>query len=161
MIIAIGSNLPGENGATPLQNCERALRLVADLPAVSSLVRSRWYSSAPWPPSPQPRYVNGAARFAWASTPEDLLGTLQRIEQQSGRVRGAANAARTLDLDIVDMAGVLRARPDPILPHPRTHLRDFVLIPVRDVVPDWRHPELGLSADQLLSRLEPTDLHPE
>ena len=63
------------------------------------------------------------------------------------------NAARPLDLDLIAMDGLVRAAPDPVLPHPRAHLRDFVLRPLCDVAPDWVHPALGLSAAALLARL--------
>ena len=52
-------------------------------------------------------------------------------------MRGEPNAARTLDLDIIDMGGMVRDAPDPILPHPRAHLRAFVLRPLAELAPDW------------------------
>jgi len=160
VIIAIGSNLPADDGASPLQNCEWALRTVASLAGISGAVRSRWYSSAPWPPSAQPRYINGAMRAAWAGSPEQLLAALQRVELEAGRKRGVANAARTLDLDIIDMNGLVRSAPAPILPHPRAHLRAFVLAPLRDIAPSWIHPTLAKTVTKLLAPLDQTDLLP-
>ncbi len=92
--------------------------------------------------------------------PEALLAELQAIERRAGRVRGAVNAARTLDLDIVDMNGLRRCAPDPVLPHPRAHLRAFVLLPLRDVAPDWIHPVLGARVGTLLEALPPQDIRP-
>jgi 2-amino-4-hydroxy-6-hydroxymethyldihydropteridine diphosphokinase len=160
VIIAIGSNLPGADGATPLEICERALRAVASLPGLSGAVRSRWYSSAPVPPSDQPRYINGCVRMQGDVEPAWLLAALQAIEQEAGRVRGAANAARTLDLDIIDMGGLVRGGPDPLLPHPRAHLRGFVLYPLRDVLPGWKHPVTGAALAAMVSSLGPSDLRP-
>jgi 2-amino-4-hydroxy-6-hydroxymethyldihydropteridine diphosphokinase len=85
--------------------------------------------------------------------PESLLATLQMIETQAGRVRGLPNAARTLDLDIIAMDGLVRRAPDPILPHPRAHQRAFVLLPLTDIAPSWIHPVLGESAAALLADL--------
>ena len=133
---------------------------MAQCSGLSQLVRSRWYSSAPVPASDQPRYVNGVVR-AWTELPpEVLLASLQAIEAANGRVRGAANAARTLDLDIIDMDGLLRTAPDPVLPHPRAHVRGFVLYPLRDVCPAWVHPRTGESVAALIAGLGPADVRP-
>ncbi len=101
--------------------------------------------------------------------PGRLLSALQTIEQAAGRARGAPNAPRTLDLDIIDMGpgapgdpvggGLVRAAPDPILPHPRAHLRAFVLHPLRDVAPRWRHPASGITVQRLIDALPPQDIH--
>ena len=121
-------------------------------------VLSPWYSTAPIPPSGQPRYINGVIAVTGTLTPDSLLRALQAIEAAEGRVRGAANAARTLDLDIIAMGDLLRAAPDPILPHPRLHLRRFVLMPLRDVAPAWHHPETGASVHTLLAALPAQDI---
>ena len=76
----------------------------------------------------------------------------------AGRTRPVPDAARTLDLDIIDMDGVVRSAPDPVLPHPRAHLRGFVLLPLRDVVPDWVHPVTGQGIRMLIDQLPPQDV---
>ena len=167
-IIAIGANLDGYDGATPLQVCERALRAVcATLPgqarwraSLASPIRSRWYSTAPIPASGQPRYINGAVSLMTEADPSTILAFLQKIEILEGRSRGIVNAARTLDLDLIDLDGIIRAAPDPILPHPRAHLRAFVLRPLRDLVPDWIHPVTQQSVHELLAALPEQDIHP-
>ncbi len=100
------------------------------------------------------------ARFELAADPADLLAALLRIEAEAGRERGVPNAARTLDLDLIDSGGQVRAAPDPVLPHPRLHQREFVLRPLRDVAPFWRHPRLGRSVTALLAGLPPQDVRP-
>jgi 2-amino-4-hydroxy-6-hydroxymethyldihydropteridine diphosphokinase len=160
LFIAIGANLPGAAGETPLQVCERAARAVARLPSISHAVRSRWFSSAPIPPSSQSRYINGVVQCNGNMPPDQLLAALQAIEQREGRVRTIPNAPRTLDLDIIDMAGLIRDAPDPILPHPRAHQRAFVLLPLRDVAPFWVHPVTKLSIAALIAALPPQDIHP-
>ena len=158
--IAIGANLPNPLGDTPLQICENAVRVVSAIPGLHRAVRSRWFSSAPVPASDQPRYINGILRIEGEMAPEALLAALQAIEHRAGRVRSEANAARTLDLDIIDMRGVVRARPDPILPHPRAHLRAFVLLPLRDVAPEWVHPDSGIALESLIKALPQQDIRP-
>ncbi len=151
--VAIGANLPSGDGSTPLQTCARAICAIVALDTIRSGVRSRWFSTAPIPPSGQPRYINAVLRVVCTASPPVLLATLASIEQEFGRVRGKPDAARTLDLDIIDMGGLLRASPDPILPHPRAHLRGFVLYPLRDVAPRWVHPVSGLGINQLIAAL--------
>jgi len=88
--------------------------------------------------------------------PAALLRTLQAIEAEAGRVRGEPNAARTLDLDIIAMGEqgqMVRSAPDPVLPHPRAHLRAFVLVPLLEVAPEWVHPSAGVGAAELLRGL--------
>jgi 2-amino-4-hydroxy-6-hydroxymethyldihydropteridine diphosphokinase len=91
------------------------------------------------------------------------LRWLQQIEAGAGRVRSEPNAARTLDLDIIAMGEngqMVRASPDPVLPHPRAHQRAFVLMPLVDVAPGWVHPGLGRSAGELLAALAPQRIAP-
>lgn len=155
ILIALGSNLPGPDGAAPLAVCRAAADALAQLPGLAVAAVSPWYETAPIPPSGQPPYVNGIVRLSGVAEPETLLGALHAIEARFGRQRGLPNAARTLDLDIIDLNGILRAAPDPILPHPRAHERAFVLAPLKDIAPDWRHPRLGRSARALLAALPP------
>jgi 2-amino-4-hydroxy-6-hydroxymethyldihydropteridine diphosphokinase len=112
----------------------------------------------------QPPYVNAVALIDTRLSPESLLRVLKSIERQSGRRGGRPWGPRTLDIDIVDYKGLVRhwrqggaavtapgARPL-ILPHPLAHARPFVLKPLLDIVPDWRHPALGTSGRALWRR---------
>lgn len=114
---------------------------------------SRWYRTAPVPAADQPDYINGVVHLEGAIAPEAMLAALHTIEVEAGRARGLANAARTLDLDLIGMDALVRSGPDLILPHPRLQDRTFVLWPLRDVAPGWRHPLLQLNADDMLARL--------
>jgi 2-amino-4-hydroxy-6-hydroxymethyldihydropteridine diphosphokinase len=160
VFIGVGANLPDRAGAPAVQTCEAACRAIARLPGLSQTLRSRWFSSAPVPQSDQPRYINGVIRAQCSLAPAALIGALQALEQSMGRVRSAPNAARTLDLDIIDMDGLTLSSPELTLPHPRTHLRAFVLLPLRDVAPDWVHPTLGLGVNALLGALPRQDIRP-
>ena len=130
---------------------------VAQLPAigVAIVARSPWYLSEPVPASDQPWFVNGVVEIATELPPPELLARLLALEAQFGRERGARDAARTLDLDLLDYDGWECPTPDLVLPHPRLHERRFVLAPLCDIVPDWRHPRLGLSAAELFAGLPP------
>ncbi|EJX00618.1 2-amino-4-hydroxy-6-hydroxymethyldihydropteridine pyrophosphokinase [gut metagenome] len=88
-------------------------------------------------------------------SPDELLALCQRIENAYGRIRpvGVVNAPRTLDLDVIDYEGVRQTVPHLILPHPRMHQRLFVLVPMRDVCPDWHFPD-GRSLQTLIAEVE-------
>lgn len=163
-LIGIGANLPGPDGASPLETCQRAVALLDGIPGFRLKALSRWFASAPVPASDQPDYVNAvallAARPGATVDPAMLLARLMAIEAQCGRQRSAANAARTLDLDIVAVGGLVRTSPDPILPHPRAHIRAFVLAPLVDVAPAWVHPLLGKTARALLDGLSMQGVRP-
>jgi 2-amino-4-hydroxy-6-hydroxymethyldihydropteridine diphosphokinase len=160
IIIAFGANLPGPDGSPPQQTCARAVTAIAGIEGLTVEAVSPFYVSAPVPVSDQPPYINGVLRAAGDIDPALLLARLLDIENRFGRRRAELNAARSLDLDIIAMGGLVRAEPDPILPHPRAHERAFVLRPLADIAPAWRHPILGATAAELLARLPPQDIAP-
>jgi 2-amino-4-hydroxy-6-hydroxymethyldihydropteridine diphosphokinase len=127
-------------------------------------MRSRWYRTLPDPPLPgAPPFVNGVAILereegGGDADPARLLAALHALEDAAGRERPFPNAPRTLDLDLIAMGDLRREAPPPVLPHPRAHLRRFVLQPLTDVWPGWRHPVLGRTAEDLLADLPDTDL---
>lgn len=154
ILIGVGSNIPGPQGDSPRQNCHNAVRVLADA-GLTITRRSRWYRSSPVPPSDQPWFINGViAVEAVGLQPGPLLELLHEIELDFGRRRGSLNAPRPLDLDILDFGGLVSGPDDEvILPHPRMHLRGFVLLPLAEIVPDWRHPVIGKSVDDLIAEL--------
>jgi 2-amino-4-hydroxy-6-hydroxymethyldihydropteridine diphosphokinase len=160
ILIAIGANLAGEDGSSPLETCRAAVPLLRDIPGLSFVALSSWYRTAPQPRADQPDYCNGAIRFFGEIGAAELLARLHEIEDRFGRHRTGLNAARTLDLDLIDLNGAIRATPDPILPHPRAHQRAFVLRPILDVAPGWRHPALHQSVATLLAELSPQGIQP-
>jgi 2-amino-4-hydroxy-6-hydroxymethyldihydropteridine diphosphokinase len=153
ILIALGSNLSGAAG-TPLENCERALAAL-ETRGVRVTRRSRWYKTPPWPPSDQPWFTNGVVAVETALGPADLLATMHDVERAMGRTRaaGVVNAARVIDLDLIDYNGIVRDTAPPLLPHPRLNGRAFVLRPLAELAPDWRHPKTGQSMNDLLAEL--------
>ena len=160
ILIAVGANLPAPDGSSALKTCTDAVAAVGEVPGLSFVALSAWYRSAAMPRSNQPDYCNGVIRLDGEMAPLALLEALQAIETRFGRVGKTTNEPRTLDLDIIDLNGAIRATPPPILPHPRAHLRAFVLRPIMDVAPSWRHPTLRQSVSTLLSELPPQSIEP-
>src|ERR1700728_4604326 len=97
ILVAIGANLPGPDGRTPLQTCRAAVQLLAELPGLRPHSMSRWFETRPVPRSDQPDYVNGVARLERIPDspvdPAALLASLHAIEALFGRRRGETNAA--------------------------------------------------------------------
>lgn len=151
ILIGVGANLPSAAGS-PRQTCEAALVHLGRLGLVIA-ARSPWYETAPIPASDQPWFVNGVVRAETTLSPAGVLAALHLTEAAFGRLRTSPNAARTLDLDLLAYGDVIRTDGAPLLPHPRLHERAFVLFPLRDLAPQWRHPALGETAENLAARL--------
>lgn len=152
IFIAAGSNLPfcGIDSQQLVTNAMGSLGRVSRVVAQSAL-----YRSPAWPDPTDPPYVNAVCQIETALPPEALLLALQAIEAGAGRRRSVKNAPRTLDLDIISYNGVVRSEPNepPVLPHPRLAGRRFVLEPLCEIAPEWRHPATGETAAAMLAAL--------
>lgn len=136
--IALGANL-GDPAAT----VNAAFAALDQLPESRLLAKSALYRTAPVGIADQPEFVNAAALIDTTLAPEALLDALLGIEQAFGRVRAERNGPRTLDLDILLYDDLTLATPRLTLPHPRLHLRAFVLQPLADLAPDLAIPGRG------------------
>lgn len=103
--------------------------------------------------TPQPDFWNLVAEISWSGSAPALLKVCQEVERRVGRTRSFRNGPREIDVDILDLAGRVRSRPDPILPHPRLTDRRFALAPLAEIAPRWRHPVTGKTARELLKGL--------
>lgn len=110
------------------------------------LRRSRWWTSSAWPDPSGNEYRNGVAIVEATMDAGATIRRLLEIESRFGRKRGVRNADRTLDLDLIDHGGCILDSPGLTLPHPRAHERRFVMGPLAEIAPDWRHPQLGRTA---------------
>ena len=151
ILIGIGANLPSPAGP-PRQTCEAALAHLGRL-GITVAACSPWYETAPVPASDQPWFINAVAAVQTSLSPTGVLAALHLTEAAFGRQRTEVNAARTLDLDLLAYGDLVRSDGAPLLPHPRLHQRAFVLFPLRDLLPDWRHPVLGETAGELAAKL--------
>ncbi len=152
ILIGIGGNLRSPQFGEPVKTLTAALT-VLETEHLKILTRSGWYRTEPVPRSEQPWFINAAVSLATQLGAQELLMSLQAVERRFGRVRVRPNAPRVLDLDILDYQGERIDTPSLVLPHPRLHQRRFVLMPIAEIAPDWRHPILKLTAQQLLARL--------
>ena len=161
ILVALGSNLPAPNFGSSLETLRAVIERLRQV-RIDPQQQSRFYASPAWPPSDQPDYVNAVVAVATELAPRALLAELLRIEGEFGRARSVPNAARTIDLDLIAYHDVVTASADGalVLPHPRLAERGFVLLPLRDVAPEWRHPVSGGSVGQLLAALDTTDVRP-
>ncbi len=157
-VIAFGANL-GDRAAT----LHAAATALADAEGIELTALSGLHESIALKPGgadpTAPGYLNAVALVRTTLAPEALLALLHRIEADHGRVRGEVWADRTLDLDLIDYAGIQMNRPGLMLPHPRAQQRDFVLRPWLEVDPDALLPGHGRVAD-LLAALDAAG-HPE
>ncbi len=158
ILVALGANLPTARHGTPVEGLDAALAVLAE-GGIRPVAQSRWYRSAPIPPADGPWFVNGVVRVESTLSPVPLMARLLAVEAAFGRKRSVAGADRPLDLDLLDYhSQVIRREADDdgpalILPHPRLAERAFVLAPLVEVAPKWRHPVSGASAASLLAAL--------
>ena len=147
VVVALGGNLAGNFvSSEALLEAAVAKLVEAGLPV---LARSGWWRSAAWPDPSGPEYRNGVILVEANRGPEALMNTLFRVEAAFRRVRAGKNAPRTLDLDLIAYGRLVVDTPDLTVPHPRAHERRFVMGPLAEIAPAWRHPVLGWTATQL------------
>ena len=163
VLVGLGANCPGPWGR-PDETLRRALRKI-EARGITVEAVSPLYQTAALGSGRQPPYLNQVVLLSTTLPAASLLRVLKEIERGAGRRGGRPWGARTLDLDIIDYKGLVsgwapgrkvvpreRVRPL-VLPHPQLENRPFVLRPLLDVAPDWRHPVRKLSGRELWRRM--------
>jgi 2-amino-4-hydroxy-6-hydroxymethyldihydropteridine diphosphokinase len=173
-IIAFGANLPAD-GRSP---AEAVVMAMDQLDPEGAGRRSRLFRTPAFPAGSGPDFVNAAMVLPWSGPAADLLARLHEIEAAFGRTRNARWEARRMDVDLIAFGDqVLPDRetqaawaglspeaasdqaPDRlIVPHPRLAERAFVLVPVADIAPDWRHPLTKQTIRAMLKTCPPEDV---
>jgi 2-amino-4-hydroxy-6-hydroxymethyldihydropteridine diphosphokinase len=151
ILIALGANMPSRAGL-PADTLEAALSALG-MQGVAVLRVSSFIETAAWPDPAQPPFTNAVASLQTSLQPLALLELLHVIETAYGRVRSHPNAPRTLDLDLLAHGGTVLTGELLTLPHPRLAQRRFVLQPLAEIVPAWRHPVTGLTPGEMLAAL--------
>ncbi|MCH8029303.1 MAG: 2-amino-4-hydroxy-6-hydroxymethyldihydropteridine diphosphokinase [Candidatus Dadabacteria bacterium] len=145
--IGIGSNM-GERAG----NCETALNEISKAASVLSV--SSVYETEPVGPEPQRDFINAAAKIELDRSPYELLRFLQGLELSMGREGHRMRGPRVIDLDILFFDNFVISSKNLVVPHPRAHMRRFVLQPLCEVEPGLIHPQLKVTVSTLLSGLK-------
>ncbi|SHN11831.1 2-amino-4-hydroxy-6-hydroxymethyldihydropteridine diphosphokinase [Chitinophaga sp. CF418] len=143
-ILLIGGNLGDRTGHLQ-QAVEQIDKQVGKVEKISAL-----YETAAWGHVEQPDYLNQALLVSTAMDARTLLQTVLAIEHNIGRIRRQKWGARVIDIDIIFYNDAIINEPDLKIPHPQMQFRQFVLVPLREIIPDWQHPVLHQSVSTLL-----------
>ena len=149
-VLAVGGNLPGRY-ASVISALEAAIDRLA-LAGLKPVARSRWWRSAAWPDPADPPFLNAVALVRTSLAPLNMLGLLRAIEAEFGPRAGARNSPRVLDLDLIAAGRTVLQTPALTLPHPRAAERYFVMGPLAEIAPEWRHPVLNRTASELAAQ---------
>ena len=152
ILIALGSNLKSETYGDPIKNCHKALEFLEKRFELEKV--SNFYETEPIPKSNQAMYVNGVVSVKTNFLPKKILSELMNIEKIFKRVRHFKNESRVIDLDLLCFNDLISKDKHLQLPHPRMHLRRFVMQPLCDINKEWMHPLLNEKAKNILKKLE-------
>ena len=151
-LVAIGGNLIPEGFETLDEVMAEAMKALTE-EGLRIAKCSRWFETAPVPVSDQPWFLNAVMAIETDLSETELLKILHEIEANFGRIRNIRNEARILDLDLIDYDGLVRDDDAITIPHPRMHLRAFVLLPIQDLDASWCHPVSGVDVATLIAQM--------
>ena len=161
--INIGSNLDSKYG-TKFKNISIAINLLIDS-KVKIIKISNFYETPSYPNKKLPKFANIGLLAEYDFSHTKLIKEISLIEKKIGRVKSKKNDPRVCDIDIIDFNGLIKRNKLLKLPHPRSHTRNFVLYPIKEIDPKWIHPISKKNVDFLInelsqnSRIEITRLH--
>lgn len=150
--VAIGGNLVPDGYHSLEEVMADAMSALANEDLIITKC-SQWFETAPVPVSDQPWFLNAVMAVRTSLSETELLACLHRVEGDFGRTRTIRNEARILDLDLIDYQGLVRDDEAITLPHPRMHLRAFVLLPIQDLDKGWTHPVTGQNVASLIAAM--------
>lgn len=142
VLLALGSNLE-----LPLERLRQAATELEG--ALAEVTVSAVYRTPPEGGAAQPDYLNAVVRGHSTMAPRDLLALAHALEERAGRTRPYRGAPRTLDVDLLFVGDAVIEDADLEIPHPRWDVRDFVVVPLLDVAPEWRDPRSGRSVREV------------
>ena len=147
----IGSNLASKYGSK-FENISIALNLLIESKIKINKI-SNFYETPSYPNKNFPNFVNIGLTIDFAGSNHDLLKKIKLIEKKLGRIKTKKNDPRIIDIDIIDFNSIIKDYSTLILPHPKCHLRNFVLFPILQIDPNWSHPILKKNARFLINKL--------
>ena len=153
IIIGVGGNINSDDGSHPIETCNKAISLFQNY-SIKVLKQSKWYNSEPIPKSDQPIFFNCVVIASTKLNEYDVLKYLHKIEAEFGRTRNKINGPRSIDLDLIDYSNKICKNNKLVIPHPRAHLRKFVMGPLAEINPDWIHPILKVNVLDILKKLD-------
>ena len=156
-IIALGSNIPFKN-KSPMEIIEAAYNTLANF-NIKILKKSNIYLSEAYPNKSDPLFYNSALSIETTLQPIDLLDKILKIEKLFGRERKEKNSPRTLDIDIISYDNLILNEKNIKIPHPALHLRPFVILPIRDLDTNWKHPIFFETVTQIIDKFEPKEIN--
>jgi 2-amino-4-hydroxy-6-hydroxymethyldihydropteridine diphosphokinase len=151
IFLNIGSNLDSING-NRIFNLKKTLELIK-LEKIKIIKLSSTYETPSYPNKKNPKFINIGVQIKCSFSPTNLLKKFNKIEKKLQRTRGVKNQPRTCDIDLIDYDGKVLNTKKIVIPHPKAHLRNFVLFPMKEICPAWIHPVLNKKIDFLIKKL--------
>jgi len=149
--INIGSNLDSKHG-TKFKNISIAINLLIDSKLKIKKI-SNFYETPSYPDKKLPRFANIGLLAEYDFDHSKLIKDISLIEKKIGRIKSKKNDPRVCDIDIIDFNGLIKENKFLKLPHPRSHIRNFVLYPIKEIDPKWIHPIFKKNVDFLINEL--------
>ena len=159
ILLGLGSNLPSRYG-NRFENIDLAISYLESY-KIKLIKKSSFYETVSYPDKENPKFINAVIEVSTNLTPEKLASTIILIEEKLGRVRNKKNDPRTCDIDIIDFnSQVINFKYNSFVfsvPHEKLCFRNFVLFPLNEILPEWKHPKTKEKVSTLITKLTNED----